>query len=133
MEIVILQSAEEIASVVADAVEQVLRAHAAPVLGLATGSSPLPVYRELVRRHTEDGLSLAHSASSTIAPALSGRQRRSLNGTHAGSTPNRATSRRLSSRGAFLLRPGRIGAGRRPPAASSLTSRLCTRGRVLRD
>lgn len=61
MEIVILQSAEEIASVVADAVEQVLRVHDAPVLGLATGSSPLPVYRELVRRHTEDGLSLAHA------------------------------------------------------------------------
>lgn len=26
------------------------------VLGLATGSSPLPVYRELIRRHREDGL-----------------------------------------------------------------------------
>lgn len=61
MEIVILQSAEEIAAVGADAVEQVLRTHDAPVLGLATGSSPLPVYRELVRRHAEEGLSLAHA------------------------------------------------------------------------
>ena len=61
MEIVILDSTERIASVAADAVERVLRAHDAPVLGLATGSSPLPVYREIVRRHTEEGLSLAHA------------------------------------------------------------------------
>jgi len=61
MEIVILDSTERIASVAADAVEQVLRTHETPVLGLATGSSPLPVYREIVRRHTEDGLSLAHA------------------------------------------------------------------------
>ena len=27
------------------------------VLGLATGSTPVPVYRELVRRHKEEGLS----------------------------------------------------------------------------
>ncbi len=61
MEIVILKSADEIATVVGDAIEDLLRTHEAPVLGLATGSSPLPVYRELVRRHTEEGLSLAHA------------------------------------------------------------------------
>ena len=43
----------------ADAVERVLRERTDPVLGLATGSSPLPVYDELVRRHTEEGLSFA--------------------------------------------------------------------------
>lgn len=30
------------------------------VLGLATGSSPLPTYKELVRMHKEEGLSFAH-------------------------------------------------------------------------
>lgn len=33
------------------------------VLGLATGSSPLPAYRELIRRHREEGLSFARSAA----------------------------------------------------------------------
>lgn len=30
------------------------------VLGLATGSTPVPLYRELIRRHREEGLSFAH-------------------------------------------------------------------------
>ena len=60
MEIVIQPTAEAVASIVADSIEQLLSSHEAPVLGLATGSSPLPVYRELVRRHVEEGLSFAH-------------------------------------------------------------------------
>lgn len=60
MEIVIQPTAEAIASIVADSIEQLLRSREAPILGLATGSSPLPVYRELVRRHVEEGLSFAH-------------------------------------------------------------------------
>ena len=41
----------EAARLAADAVEALVRARPAAVLGLATGSSPLPAYRELVRRH----------------------------------------------------------------------------------
>lgn len=59
MEIVILPSAAEVGRVGADIFERVLRGTATPVLGLATGSSPLPVYDELVRRHREEGLSFA--------------------------------------------------------------------------
>ncbi|MDA7629377.1 glucosamine-6-phosphate deaminase [Akkermansiaceae bacterium] len=33
------------------------------VLGLATGSSPLPIYAEMVRRHREEGLSFANVVS----------------------------------------------------------------------
>jgi len=33
------------------------------VLGLATGSTPVPVYRELIRLHREEGLSFAHVVS----------------------------------------------------------------------
>jgi glucosamine-6-phosphate deaminase len=51
MEVVPLGSAAEIAAVAADVVEAVVRRKPAAVLGLATGSSPLPVYRELIRRH----------------------------------------------------------------------------------
>ncbi|WP_221030159.1 glucosamine-6-phosphate deaminase [Actomonas aquatica] len=49
---------------VADAIETLVRERAAAgqpaVLGLATGSTPVPLYRELIRRHREEGLSFAH-------------------------------------------------------------------------
>jgi glucosamine-6-phosphate deaminase len=51
MEVVPLGSAAEIATAAADVVEAVVRRKPAAVLGLATGSSPLPAYRELIRRH----------------------------------------------------------------------------------
>jgi len=51
MEIVPLGSACEIAAVAAGIVEAVARRKSAAVLGLATGSTPLPTYRELLRRH----------------------------------------------------------------------------------
>lgn len=62
MEVVIESSVEVLAGLAADAVERLVRgadsSGRAPVLGLATGSSPLAVYDELVRRH-EAGLSFA--------------------------------------------------------------------------
>ncbi len=51
MEVVILPDAEKVAALVADAIERLLSTQPDPVLGLATGSSPLGVYAELVRRH----------------------------------------------------------------------------------
>jgi glucosamine-6-phosphate deaminase len=51
MEVVPLGSADEIAVLAADAVEAVVRSKPNAVLGLATGSSPLPVYQELIKRH----------------------------------------------------------------------------------
>ena len=50
MEVVPLATADEVAAVAANAVEGRVRARPDTVLGLATGSSPLPLYRELVRR-----------------------------------------------------------------------------------
>lgn len=63
MEIVILPGSKQIGALAADAVEDLLRRKPDAVLGLATGSSPLPVYDELARRHEQDGLdfSRAHS------------------------------------------------------------------------
>lgn len=54
---VVIASAEELAVLAADAIETLLRDRPDAVLGLATGSSPLKVYDELARRHTEQGLS----------------------------------------------------------------------------
>jgi glucosamine-6-phosphate deaminase len=51
MEVVPLGSADDIAAVAADVIEAVVRRNPTAVLGLATGSTPLPVYRELKRRH----------------------------------------------------------------------------------
>jgi glucosamine-6-phosphate isomerase len=48
---VIVADADEAGRVVADAVCRLLAERPDAVLGLATGSSPLPSYRELVRRH----------------------------------------------------------------------------------
>ncbi|MGN7148106.1 glucosamine-6-phosphate deaminase [Arthrobacter sp. SAFR-179] len=55
MEIVILGGSRQIGKLAADAIEQLVRRKPAAVLGLATGSSPLPVYDELAARH-EQGL-----------------------------------------------------------------------------
>lgn len=51
MEIVPLADAAEVAALAADVVEAVVRARPGAVLGLATGSTPLPAYGELIRRH----------------------------------------------------------------------------------
>jgi glucosamine-6-phosphate deaminase len=52
---------DDIARVVADRIEALIREKGAAgqrvVLGLATGSTPIGVYRELIRRHRENGLS----------------------------------------------------------------------------
>lgn len=61
MEIIELGSTDEIGRYGATIVETLVRASPRAVLGLATGSSPLPIYRELIRRHR-----------SGSAPAFSG-------------------------------------------------------------
>ena len=51
MEVVLTASPEEAARLLADAIEALVRQRPGAVLGLATGSSPLLTYRELVDRH----------------------------------------------------------------------------------
>ncbi|AXH96229.1 glucosamine-6-phosphate deaminase [Ornithinimicrobium avium] len=59
MEVVILEDEEQVGRVGADAVAQHVLADPSSVLGLATGSSPLPVYQELAARVRRAELSLA--------------------------------------------------------------------------
>lgn len=59
MEVVIQPSAAEVANVVADAVEALLHRKPDAVLGLATGSSPLATYTELIARHRAGRISFA--------------------------------------------------------------------------
>jgi glucosamine-6-phosphate deaminase len=61
MEVVIQPSGQAIAVLVADEIERLLVAKPDAVLGLATGSSPLTVYDELVRRHQAGRVSFARA------------------------------------------------------------------------
>jgi glucosamine-6-phosphate deaminase len=61
---VVVDDHEEIALLIADRIASVIRERnssgASAVLGLATGSTPIGVYRELVRKHRTEGLSFKH-------------------------------------------------------------------------
>ncbi|MBA3496576.1 MAG: glucosamine-6-phosphate deaminase, partial [Gemmatimonadales bacterium] len=61
---IIVDDPDELGRLVARRIADVIRARMAAggraVLGLATGSTPIGVYRELIRLHREDGLSFAH-------------------------------------------------------------------------
>jgi glucosamine-6-phosphate deaminase len=59
MEVAILPTAADCGRVVADVVAAVVDAGGRPTLGVATGSSPVLAYQELIRRHREEGLSFA--------------------------------------------------------------------------
>ena len=58
---VIFEKASEASAIIAREISELIRSKAAKsenaVLGLATGSSPDGVYRELIRLHREEGLS----------------------------------------------------------------------------
>src|SRR5262245_60144117 len=61
---IVVSDHEEIATLVADRIAALIRernaAGSAAVLGLATGSTPIGVYRELVHKHKTEGLSFKH-------------------------------------------------------------------------
>ena len=58
---VVIAAPDMLARLAAGAVQALLEARPQAVLGLATGSSPLAVYDELVRRHVQEGLSFARA------------------------------------------------------------------------
>ena len=64
MEVVIVENRDAAGSLVADIVAS--HVHPGAVLGLATGSSPLPAYRELIRRHREGVLDLSDCRAFTL-------------------------------------------------------------------
>jgi glucosamine-6-phosphate deaminase len=59
MEVVICTSYESMSKLAARAVSNVLNEKPNAVLGMATGSTPLGLYKELVRMHKEEGLDFA--------------------------------------------------------------------------
>ena len=63
MEVIILSSIEDCAKLGASYISDLVISKSNAVLGLATGSTPIPVYAELVRLHTEDGISFSNVTS----------------------------------------------------------------------
>ena len=61
MEVIITPSPQGAAVIAADVIQRLLGSQPHPVIGLATGSSPLPTYAELVRRVEQGKVSFAHS------------------------------------------------------------------------
>jgi len=56
VEVIVQQTADEASVIAAKIVARLVREKPNAVLGLATGSTPLGLYRELIRLHQEDGL-----------------------------------------------------------------------------
>jgi glucosamine-6-phosphate deaminase len=59
MKVIIVKDPEEMGKVAADFLVHEMESRPHPVLGLATGSTPLPLYKEMIRRHKEEGLDFA--------------------------------------------------------------------------
>jgi glucosamine-6-phosphate deaminase len=63
MEIIIQPDSQTASHVAARIVARVVREKTHAVLGLATGNTPLQVYKELIRMHRREGLSFAHTTT----------------------------------------------------------------------
>jgi glucosamine-6-phosphate deaminase len=63
VEVVITTDADGAAELVAGVIVRVLRSRPAPVLGLATGGSPLPTYQRLIAAHARGEVSFAHASA----------------------------------------------------------------------
>ena len=60
MEVMIHDSYESLSTAAAEVVADIINNKPNAVLGLATGSTPLGVYKELIRMHKDDGLDFSH-------------------------------------------------------------------------
>ncbi|MFA5528386.1 MAG: glucosamine-6-phosphate deaminase [Peptostreptococcales bacterium] len=60
MDIIIRENYEQMSKYAADIIAECIQSKPDCVLGLATGSTPINTYRELVRMHKEEGLDFSH-------------------------------------------------------------------------
>jgi len=60
MRVIIVKDPEHMGKVAADLIVEDMKKRAVYVLGLATGSTPIPLYKELIRRHREEGLDFSN-------------------------------------------------------------------------
>jgi len=63
MRVIIVRDAAQLGTVAAGIVAADMRPNRSYVLGLATGTTPLPLYQELIRCHREEGLDFSSTVS----------------------------------------------------------------------
>lgn len=63
MRVIIEKDAESVARIAARIIARLVQSRPSCVLGLATGSTPVATYRELIRMHREEGLSFAQATT----------------------------------------------------------------------
>ncbi len=63
MEVIVKENAAEVGKQAATIIAELVRQRPRAVLGLATGSTPLDTYRELIRMHREEGLNFGQVVS----------------------------------------------------------------------
>ena len=85
MEVIIQKDYKQMSKAAAEIVVEVLNAKPNAVLGMATGSTPLGLYQELVRLHKEEQLDFSHVTTfhpitSTFRPAVRATTPLSVNG-----------------------------------------------------
>lgn len=56
MEIIVVKDYDELSKTASDIVEKVIKENERPVLGLATGSTPMAMYKDLIRKYQEGEL-----------------------------------------------------------------------------
>lgn len=60
MEVIVKNSYEEMSKLAADMIAKIVRSKPNAVLGLATGSTPVGTYKELIRMHKQEKLDFSH-------------------------------------------------------------------------
>ena len=63
MKVIIVSDKNHMGRVAADLIEADMKTKMPYVLGLATGSTPIPLYQELIRRNRETGLDFSTTVS----------------------------------------------------------------------
>ncbi|MCM8812291.1 MAG: glucosamine-6-phosphate deaminase [Candidatus Omnitrophica bacterium] len=63
MEVIIKETYEEVSKFAAELIADVIRRKPRAILGLATGSTPLGTYKELIRLHKEEGLDFSRTVT----------------------------------------------------------------------
>jgi glucosamine-6-phosphate deaminase len=63
MQVIIFDDAQQVASNAADWVAELINKKTSPVLGLATGSTPISLYKQLVNKHNAGQLSFKNTSS----------------------------------------------------------------------
>ena len=63
MQVIIFDNAQQVAESAAEWVAELINKKSNPVLGLATGSTPISLYQELVNKHKDGELSFSNTTS----------------------------------------------------------------------